>query len=150
MAPSDPASESTPAPSSVALSSAAAERGGPSTAKVLGILLGVFVFGGLAGGFAGRAITLAEFRRTVTGSPGEVRAKWRIEALRREIELTDQQVGQLTAIMKESEPDRDAAMKPCRPDIDALRAKTDAKILEILTPAQRPKYEEYVKRRQQR
>lgn len=149
MSASDPpsANESTPAPSSVALSEGA-HRTGPSSAKVIAILVGVFLFGSVAGGFAGRALTLAEFRKTISGPPGEQRARWRIEAMKREMDLSEQQITQIGAIMKAGEPDRDAAMKGCKPEMDALREKTDAQILEVLTPAQRPRYTEFVKRRQ--
>lgn len=149
MASSDPPalSESTPAPSSVALSRGPG-REGTSSLKVVAILFGVFAFGGLAGGFAGRALTFAEFRKTMSGPPGEARTRWRVEAMRRDLDLTEQQVSQVQSIMKAGEPDREAAMKACRPEVDALREKTDAQITEILTPEQRPKYAEFVKRRQ--
>jgi len=142
--------DSTPAPSSVALSTNAPARRGPSSLKVLAILVGVFAFGGLAGGFAGRALTLSEFRKTMSGPSGEARMKFRLDAMRRDLDLSDQQVTQITAIMKGGEPGWDAAMKACRPDIDALREKTDAAILEVLTPDQRPKYQELSAKRRKR
>lgn len=115
--------------------------------KVVAILVGVFAFGGVAGGFVGRALTLSEFRRAMTGPPGEARTRWRIEAMKREMDLTEKQIGDISAIMKGGEPAREAAMKACRPEVDALREQTDAQILEVLTPEQRPKYVEFTKRR---
>lgn len=151
MSPSDSpsANESTPAPSSVAVADNA-RPSGPGSARVIAVLVGVFAFGVVAGGFAGRAFTLSEFRKTISGPPGEQRARWRIEAMKREMDLSDQQITQIGSIMKAGEPDREAAMKACKPEVDALRERTDAQILEVLTPAQRPKYTEFVKRRQQR
>lgn len=141
--------ESTPAPSSIALSTASPRRG-PSTLRVLAILLGVFAFGGLAGGFAGRAFTLGELRKTIGGPPGEARTKMRLDAMRRDLDLSDDQVARIASIMKAGEPDRDAAMKACRPDLEALREKSDAAILEVLTPEQKPKYQELAAKRRQR
>lgn len=157
MAESDPprsidgsAIESTPAPSSVAMSTQTPARRGPSSLKILAILLGVFAFGGLAGGFAGRAFTLGELRKTMSGPPGEARRKLRLDAMRRDLDLTEDQVGRITAIMKAGEPDWETAMKACRPDMDALRERSDAAILEVLTPDQRPKYQELAAKRKQR
>jgi hypothetical protein len=134
-------------PSSAVASMAGEAKSGPSSLVVIAILVGVFGLGGVAGGFVGRSITLGEYRRAMTGPSSEVRIRFRIEAMRHAIDLTDDQVKRITELMKASEGERDTAMQDCHPAMDALREKVDAQILEVLTPDQRPRYEEYSRNR---
>lgn len=105
------------------------------------ILTGVFLLGGAAGAGAGRAYTFYALRRVMSGPP-EGRSRMQVELMKRELDLDDAQVTKLEAILKDMQPEREHAMEPCRAEMDSLRQRTDARILEVLRPEQRSKYEE--------
>ena len=106
------------------------------------VLAGVFLFGGVAGAGASRAYMFHEFRSSMEGPPGQARAHFRLEAMRRHLDLKDDQVTKLEAILRDSESERDKRMAACRPGMDELRTTTEAKINELLTPEQRKRYQE--------
>jgi len=102
---------------------------------------GVFLLGGVAGVGVGRAYTLHHLHSVMSGPPGEARAHFRLEAMRHELDLDDAQVQKIDTIMKNADPDRDQAIASCKPQLDDIRARTDAQIVDVLRPDQRPKYE---------
>lgn len=106
------------------------------------VLVSVFLLGGVAGAAASRAMVLHQLRSTMDAPPSQARAHFRLEAMRRHLDLSDDQVKKLETILGAAETEREARMEPCRPALDELRTRTDAQILEVLTPDQRVRYQE--------
>jgi Spy/CpxP family protein refolding chaperone len=111
------------------------------------VLIGVFSFGGVAGAAGMRAYSIQEARTAMDKPPSEARAKFRLEAMHRHLDLTDDQMKKLEVILQASEAKREETMGPCRGGLDSLREKTDAEILEVLTPDQQERYRELAERR---
>ena len=109
------------------------------------ILAGVFVLGGVAGVFGGRVLAFKHMHSVMDGS--DARLHFRVETLRNELDLDQEQAKKIEAIYKSTDPEREQAMSACRPGLDDLRARTDAQITEVLRPEQRPRYDELVKKR---
>lgn len=109
------------------------------------ILLGIFACGVVAGVAGTRAYGTEEMRHRME-NPAD-RSKLRLESMRRHLDLDDKQFEAVSAIMKESEAGRDAAMDPCRADLDRNRQAVDAKILELLSPKQQELYVESARKR---
>jgi len=118
-----------------------------ASGKPLLILLLVFVFGGVAGAGVTRAYMLHDMRARFGGPPGEVRVRLRVEAMRRQLDLTPPQVDKIEAIFRETDPEMERAMKPCQADLEALRKATDARITAVLDEAQRKQFEDFHKKR---
>jgi Spy/CpxP family protein refolding chaperone len=114
--------------------------------KVVAVLVGVFLLGALAGAYFGRAYAFSHIAK-MAGAPRQERAHLRAEALRHELDLDDEQTKRLETILIESDPDREKAISPCRQELDALRARTDGKIRELLRPEQQARYDAWTKRR---
>ncbi len=109
----------------------------PSRWKPVAVLAAVFLFGGITGAALGRMTAIRDLQSTFRGPPTEARAQFRLEAMRRHLDLTDDQVRRLEAILSEAEAEREKLLSTCRPGLDALRDQTDARVKEILTPEQR-------------
>jgi hypothetical protein len=112
-------------------------------AKSALVLVGVFALGGVSGAAGMRAYGLEQFRAAVDANPREARAKFRMDAMRRRLDLTDDQVAKIEVILKDAEGMRDDKIQPCKGDLDEVRDKTDARILEVLDEGQRDKYRQY-------
>lgn len=110
--------------------------------KPLAVLAAVFLFGGVAGAAIGRVTALRDLEATFRGPPTEARAQFRLKAMRRHLDLTDRQVRELRATLAEAEAERDRLLSECRPALDALRDRTDARVKGVLTPEQLTRYEE--------
>ncbi|WP_437589636.1 hypothetical protein [Sorangium sp. So ce1000] len=110
--------------------------------KPLAVLAAVFLFGGVAGTAIGRGMALRDLEATFRGPPAEARAQFRLKAMRRHLDLTDHQVRELRAALAEAEAERDKLLSECRPALDALRDRTDARVKGVLTPEQLSRYEE--------
>ncbi|WP_437797367.1 hypothetical protein [Sorangium sp. So ce693] len=110
--------------------------------KPLAVLAAVFLFGGVAGAAIGRVTALRDLEATFRGPPTEARAQFRLKAMRRHLDLTDRQVRELRATIAEAEAERERLLSECRPALDALRDRTDARVKGVLTPEQLTRYEE--------
>lgn len=115
-------------------------------AKSALVLMGVFALGGVSGAAGMRAYGIQQFRAAVD-SPGEARAKFRLEAMRKKLDLTDEQVAKIEIILKDAEVLRDERIQPCKGGLDEIREKTDARINEILDERQRERFREFQERR---
>lgn len=104
------------------------------------ILAAVFVLGGAAGAGATYAIAVRGLYAKMHHPPHKARAKFRVEAMRRRLDLTADQVARLEAIYEEMGPEKEAAIRDCRPGLSEVRERTIAKIDEVLTPEQREKH----------
>jgi Spy/CpxP family protein refolding chaperone len=67
--------------------------------------------------------------------------------MRRRLDLSDDQVTKIEAILREAEGWREKSLEPCRGSLDETRAKQDGQILEILNPEQQAQYREFVERK---
>ncbi len=121
-------------------------NGGARTKAIL-LLAAMFVLGGAAGVAVGRASAVREIRHMMEGPPGASRVNFRIEALRRHLDLSAAQVDQLRAVMAESDAEREKLMAACDPGMDDLRKRTDAKVRALLDEAQRKRFDDLSKRR---
>ena len=106
------------------------------------VLVCIFLLGGVAGAAGSRALVFQKLRSTMDAPPAQARAHFRLEAMRRHLDLTDDQAQKLETIIRDAETEREQRMGACRPALDALRTGTDARILELLTPEQRSRYQE--------
>lgn len=105
--------------------------------------VGVFVLGAVAGAAGTRAYMFKELASPFEGPPREARNRFRMEALRRQLDLSPDQAKKVRAILQETEDDFENAMKPCRDELDTLRKRTDDRIIETLEPAQVIKFREF-------
>jgi hypothetical protein len=120
---------------------------GSARYKAVLVLAAVFALGGVAGAAVGRVTALRELRRTMEGPPAEARARFRLEALRRHLDLSEDQLARMRTVIDEAESERDAAMAACGPGLDELRRRTDTRVREILNEEQRKHFDELEARR---
>lgn len=118
--------------------------------KAVGVLAAVFLLGGVAGGAVGRMSAIRDFGRVMQGPPAEARARFRMEALRRHLDLSEDQVARIRAITEEADAERDKLMASCSPGLEDLRQRTDARVREVLSDAQRKRLDELDARRGRR
>ncbi|WP_434044527.1 MULTISPECIES: hypothetical protein [Sorangium] len=122
----------------------------PARWKPLAVLAAVFLFGGVAGAAIGRSTALSDLEATLRRPPTEARAQFRLRAMRRHLDLTRDQVRELKATLAEAESERERLLAECRPALDELRDRTDARVKSALTPEQRARYEELEAERRER
>ncbi|WP_437287808.1 hypothetical protein [Sorangium sp. So ce406] len=122
----------------------------PARWKPLAVLAAVFLFGGVAGAAIGRGTALSDLEATLRRPPTEARAQFRLGAMRRHLDLTSDQVRELKATLAEAESERERLLAECRPALDELRDRTDARVKSVLTPEQRARYEELEAERRHR
>ncbi len=120
---------------------------GGARVKAILLLAAMFALGGAAGVAVGRASAAREIRHMMEGPPGESRVNFRIEALRRHLDLSADQVDKLRAVMAEADAEREKLMAACDPGMDDLRKRTDAKVRAVLDEAQRKRFDDLSKRR---
>jgi Spy/CpxP family protein refolding chaperone len=110
--------------------------------KAAFVLAAVFVLGGVAGVAVGRITSMRELRHMMEGPPGEARARFRMEAMRRHLDLNEDQVTRIRAVMSEADADREKLMATCDPELEDLRKRTDARVREILNEEQRRRFDQ--------
>ncbi len=142
----EPPSEASAGSSGGAVPSGSASNGGVRV-KAIAALAAMFVLGGLAGVAVGRVSAMREVRHMMEGPPGDARASFRLEALRRRLDLRPEQVDRVRAVMAEADAERDKLMGACGPGLDELRRSTDAKMREVLDDDQRKRFDELSRRR---
>lgn len=108
--------------------------------------VGVFLLGAVAGVGGTRAYMFKEFGTPFDGPPREVKSRLRVEAMRRKLHLSPDQVTKIRAIMKDSDGDFEQAMAPCRKELDGLHKRVDDRIVETLDPSQVPKFREFAEK----
>ncbi len=105
--------------------------------------VGVFALGAVAGIGGTRAYMFKELGSPFEGPPREARARLRIESMRRQLDLSPEQVKKIRAILQAVDDDFENATKPCRDELDALHKRTNDRIVETLDPAQVIKFREF-------
>jgi len=118
--------------------------------KAWAILAAVFLLGAGAGAAAMRARLLSRWRATMTDVPAEARARFRLEAMSRRLDLTDEQRAKLETIFEQAEQERARLTEHCRPKIEALRARIRKQVDEVLTEEQRRKHHQMIERMRKR
>ncbi len=106
------------------------------------VMAGVFALGGVAGAAGSRAYVLHRFRSNIEAPTPEARSRFRLEAMKRHLDLSDDQVTKLDAIFRDADAERDKRMEACRPGMEALRGEMDAKIMQVLRPDQQERFRE--------
>lgn len=105
-----------------------------------------FLLGVLAGG-AGSFF----YGWRMMGPPGGPARRERIlRHMTRELELNDNQVQQIRVIMEETGSKIQELRKQHRPEFDAIRTESHDRIRKVLTPQQAVKFEEMVKKFEER
>lgn len=106
------------------------------------LLAAVFLLGGMSGVVVGRVTAMREVRRAMGGPPGE-RARFRFEAMRRHLDLRDDQAERVKAILDEADGEREALLGSCGPGLEGLRARTHEKIRALLDEEQKRRLDDF-------
>lgn len=131
----------------VAPASPGPRAGAGSRWKAAAVLAAVFLLGGAAGGAVGRITAIRDFGRVMEGPPAEARARFRMEAMRRHLGLTEEQTAKVRAILDEADAERDRLAASCEPGLEDLRKRTDARMREVLSEDQKKRLDELDARR---
>jgi Spy/CpxP family protein refolding chaperone len=118
--------------------------------KAAAILAVVFLLGAAAGGAGMRAIMFQHWRTTLSMAPSEGRARFRLEAMARRLDLTDEQRAKVETVLVEAEKERARLTEDCRPQLEALRQKVEKEVDAILSEEQRVKHREMLERMRSR
>jgi hypothetical protein len=107
----------------------------------------VFVLGTALGAVLGYAFAHRSYASTApTQLTSEQRRAQKREQLARDVNLTAEQQSQVNAILDQAQVEYKAIHAVSDPQVDAVRQKSREKIRQILTPDQKPKFEEFVRR----
>ena len=114
--------------------------GGTTRLKILLVLLGVFLLGGVTGASLANVFRL---RGGYEGGRPEERPRGRghredkiFESMRRDLSLTEQQATEIRAILDQTHNDYRALRAEVRPRYDAVRQNARTRIRALLTPEQ--------------
>jgi uncharacterized membrane protein len=111
------------------------------SARAIGLMVTVFVLGGLVGGLG------ATLLRHIHESPRRERM---IDRLSRELQLSAQQRSQIQAILSAGHKQFSAVFQQsqdqARSRYDAIRQDVHARIRAVLTPAQQAKFDDFLHR----
>lgn len=122
----------------------------PDTRKKAGLWLAlVFLLGAAVGGVFGYSFAHRAHADTVKGSSqlseSERRAK-RVAEMTSRLGLTSEQSAKVDAIIRQTHDEMKVAREKWESDVEALRQRAREEIRLVLTPEQKPKFEEMVQR----
>lgn len=109
-------------------------------------VFGVFVLGLAIGGVGGHVLTR---HYTAAAAPGKTEADRRahmVERMRAELNLTEPQQKRVDEILKELKGKYRTIHEQTAPQTDAARQQAREEIRAILTPEQKPGFEEFLRR----
>lgn len=107
----------------------------------------VFVLGTALGAVLGYAFAHRSYAATApTQLTAEQRRAQKREQLTREVGLTAEQQTQVVAILDEAQTEYKAIHAVSDPQVDTVRQKSRDKIRLILTPDQKPKFEQFIRK----
>jgi Spy/CpxP family protein refolding chaperone len=113
-------------------------------AKAVGVLVLVFVLGTLAGASAAHAIGQRHLAELVSEDRDELHERRHMHAMRRALDLTDDQASRIREAFRRRRAAQREAMdrmfETCGAPVEALRDQLDAEILSILTPEQQTRF----------
>ncbi len=104
----------------------------------------VFLLGAALGGMIGYGYAHRSVAAANTPLPEPVRRAHRIEQMTQELGLTSDQAKQLDAILMQWHADVKTIHQQSNAQIEQLRQKKRNEIRAILTPEQKPKFEEFL------
>ncbi|HYO62540.1 MAG TPA: periplasmic heavy metal sensor [Pyrinomonadaceae bacterium] len=106
--------------------------------KIWLVVVGVFALGTVTGASLGGV-----YRQRGGGreARGEKHDKNIFERMRRDLNLSEEQAGQVRAILDETREEYRALRSECRPRYDAARQKGRERIRALLTPEQRQRFD---------
>jgi len=107
-------------------------------------LAGMFVLGGVSSAAAYHAIARKQVAEFLSGDRSTFEAR-RIEAMGRELELSDEQLGKVRGIFQKHADERRRLLRQelesCGGPMDQHRERVDGEIRALLTPSQRARFE---------
>ncbi|HXT27255.1 MAG TPA: hypothetical protein VN749_20735 [Candidatus Eisenbacteria bacterium] len=106
----------------------------------------VFVLGTALGAVLGYAFAHRSYAAPPTQLTVEQRRAQKREQLVRDVGLTAEQQNQVNAFLDEAQTEYKAIHAVSDPQVDAVRQKSRDKIRQILTPDQKPKFEEFIRK----
>ena len=110
-------------------------------------LMLVFALGTALGAFLGYAFAHRSYASAApTQLTAEQRRAQKREQLARDVGLTAEQQSQLNAILDEAQSEYKAIHAVSDPQVDAVRQKSRDKIRLILSPEQKPRFEEFIRK----
>ena len=121
----------------------------PANRKALGLIFLVLVLG-IALGAVGEVFVnqrvLGARRQVQVQNPGRPVPPRAVARLTNELNLTSDQQKQLSAILTEMQQRFDVIHQQMNPQFDQIREQGHDQIRQILTPEQRPKFEDFLQR----
>lgn len=106
----------------------------------------VFLLGAALGGMLGYIFAHRSYAAPPAQISDQVRRQQKVELLTRELKLTPSQAQQFDGIIAELQAQFKAIRKQADPQLDEARQNGRARLRAVLTPEQRPKFEEYLQR----
>ena len=106
----------------------------------------VFILGVALGGVLGYAFAHRSYAAAPTQLTAEQRRAQKRAQLVEEVGLTPDQQTQVVAILDQVQTEYKAIHAVSDPQIDAARQKSRERIRQILTPEQKPKFEEFLRK----
>lgn len=110
----------------------------------------IFVLGAAIGGVFGYSFaqhrTLAAPLVTTAPLPEPERRAKRVAEMTRELDLTQQQATSIDAIIHQAHDEMKVVHDKSDADVDALRQKARDQMRQVLTPEQKPKFEQLVQK----
>jgi len=106
----------------------------------------VFVLGAALGGVLGYAFAHRSYAAEKPAMSAEARRAQKRAQLAREVGLSGDQQKQVTAILDQAQVEYKAVHEAMDPQIEAIRQKNRDKIRELLTPEQKPKLEQFLRK----
>ena len=106
----------------------------------------VFVLGAALGGVLGYAFAHRSYAAEPTVLTAEARRAQKREQMAREVGLTPEQFQQVSMILDGAQTEYKAVHAVMDPQIDAVRQKSRDKIRALMTPEQKPKLEEFLRK----
>ena len=116
---------------------------GTTRLKIWLVVVGVFLLGGVTGAALDSVYRMrAHSVERIYEGRGRHRDKEKLfEEMKRDLGLTDEQAGQIRAILEETRGEYRALREKCRPQYDAARAAARARIRALLNPEQQQKFD---------
>ena len=109
------------------------------------IVLSIFVSGFIVGAILGGSAALMDFvNKTFRGGPLNVR-RILVQRAKHDLQLDEDQNHQFWQILNETGAELRDAVKPSRPQIDAVLARSAARLRAVLRPGQQPRFDSFVK-----
>jgi Spy/CpxP family protein refolding chaperone len=106
----------------------------------------VFLLGAALGGTLGYVFAHQSYAAPRAAMTDQAKKQHKVDRLTQELGLSGDQRQQLDAIITDVEAEYKAIRKTTEPQIDVARQKGRERVRAILTPEQRPKFEEFLKR----